>query len=569
MISRIDMSETPAFKAGYLNILATADNHGKITALPKVMQCIKNNASEIFPKSGNKSTLNLFAIVGDWFINPSKKGFITNPEITNGELQKWALIKAIDYIRETIRRNTENVAGGLKLNFSTVYAMGNHCLDAGTDFILNVMKTCPMKSLITNVNMEKSDKIAEAASNSENILKSVEFTIPDDKKPDLQHKVLVLGVTIPSMDYYNPGLCNGLEFYDNSNQKDTALTEEKLQGTINSVKEQVEKFKKNNPKGAVILLSHMGESLAEIIIKNVPEINHVLNGHDHKTTQKRVGNTIISSLGKDNEIFKSLICKFDDEGNFLTTIINQFDIGRTMLDGIDELPFQKSLNKKLENDRTPLIKMSGVEELYFGDEIRFQNSYLMNFLTTTVKKGLVERMGGEDFVVGLQSSSIRGGIKNGSDNLAIMKIFDGVSIDLSGLEAGCVKGKDLAGLIVENISDNLLNPTRNTLIHWSDIQVDKSLIKAIKNGMSDAQYQEAVRIRNPITDELELIDLTKEYKMVIGSKYLNKDSIVYPPKIRGNFTKLNTTYEQVFRKYLEENDFVINITHDIKESRVL
>lgn len=581
MISSINSTNTnPTFKAGYVNILATADNHGKIIELPKVIKSIENNAGNIFPKAGEKSTLNLFSIVGDWFINPSKKGFITNPDLTNGDLQKWALLNTIDNVRSIVQKQAQIVNNSMKFNFSTVYAMGNHCLDAGADFVLNVMKTSPMKSLITNIDLDKSDKVIEATKNSRNILKSVIYEIPDDKKADLIHKVMVLGITIPSMGYYNPGLCEGLEFYDDSDQKDTALTEEKLQGTINSVLEQVEAFKKENPKGAVVLMSHMGENLAEIIIKNVPEIDHVLNGHDHKTTQKNVGKTTISSLGKDNEIIKSLNCKFDDNGNFLTPAITQYDINRTLLDGLEEHPFQVALKEKFAKDTTPLISMTDMTKstnntadnklkLAYGDEIRYQNSYLMNFLTSAVKKEIAERIDPDVYAVGLQSSIVRCGIENGADNLTVMKIFDGVSKELSGLESGYVKGEDLVGLIVENVLDNLINPGRNTIIHWSDIQVDKSLIKLIKDGNSNSAYCEAIRVRNPKTQEFEPIDLSKEYKIAIGSKYLLKNSIKYPPKIRCNFNKINVTYDEMFRKYLEDNNYEVKITQNTKEKRIL
>lgn len=567
------------FKAGYVNILATADNHGKIIELPKVIKCVENNSVSMFPKAGNRSTLNLFSIVGDWFINPSKKGFITNPELTNGELQKWALLKTIDNIKAIAQKQAKSTNNSFKFNFSTIYAMGNHCLDAGSDFILNVMKTTPMKSLITNVDMEKSDKVVKATNKSQNIVKSFVYKIPDDKNHDLIHKVMVLGITIPSMGYYNPGLCEGLEFYDNSDQKDTALTEEKMQGTVLSVREQVEAFKKENPKGAVILMSHMGENLAEIIVKNVPEIDHILNGHDHKTTQKTVGKTIISSLGKDNEIIKSLNCKFDDNGNFLTPAITQYDINRTLLDGIDDLPFKIALMDKFAKDTTPLIKMSDATrkniikdenlKLAYGDEIRYQNSYLMNFLTSAVKDQIVKEIDPDVYAVGLQSSIVRCGIENGSDNLTVMKIFDGVSKELSGLESGYVSGDDLVGLIVENVLDNLINPNRNTIIHWSDIQVDRQLIEAIRDGNSDSSYNEAIRVRNHKIQEFEPIDLSKDYKIAIGSKFLLKNSIKYPPKIRDNFSKIHVTYDEMFRKYLEDNNYEVNITKNIKEKRIL
>lgn len=580
MLSEITTANNLGFRAGYLNILATADNHGKVMELPKVIKSIENNAGNIFQRAESKSTLNLFSIVGDWFINPSKKGFVTNSELSNGDIQKWALIKYIDNIKQIIQKLINNSTGGLNYNFSTVYAMGNHCLDAGTNFILDVMKTCPMKSLITNVNMDKSYKLAAAAKNSHDIVKSYVYEITDDKNPELKHKVMVMGITIPSMDYYNPGLCEGLEFYDNSNQKDTALNEEKLRGTINSVKEQVEYFKKMNPKGAVILLSHMGENLAEIIIKNVPDIDHVLNGHDHKTTQRTVGKTTISSLGKDNEIIKSLNCKFDDEGNFFTPSITQYDINRTLLDGLEEQPFQIALKEKFKKDMIPLVKIkdstissSGKAnkntKLLYGDEIRYQNSYLMNFLTSSIKEELNKTIDPDIYAVGIQSSIIRCGLENKADNLALMKVFDGVSKELSGMESGYITGENLTGMIVENVLENLINPTRNTLIHWSDIQVDKTLIKSISEGNSKADFAEAVRVRNPITNEFEPIDLSKSYKIAIGRKFLLKNSLQYPPKVRDDFKSIGVTYDEMFRRYLKEHDYTVNITSNTKEKRII
>ena len=579
MFTKISSANNTAFKSGYLNILATADKHGKIMELPKVVKCIENSAGNIFPHAGEKSALNILSIVGDWFINPSKKGFLTNPNLTNGDIQKWALVNFIENIRTIIRNHAKNIIKTPECNFSAVYAMGNHCLDAGTDFIIDVMKTCPMKSLITNVNLDKSYKISAAKNTSPNIVKSIVYEITDDKRADIKHKGLLLGITIPSMDYYNPGLCKGLEFYDNSNQKDTSLGEETLQGTINSVKQEVENFKKNNPNGAVILMSHMGESLAEIIVKNVPEINHVLNGHDHKITQKITGKTIISSLGKDNEIIKSLNCKFDDNGNFTTQSITQYDIGRTVLDGIENLPFQTEINRKfkkdiipfakVKDDTTPQNKKDKNLKLYYGDETRYKNSYLMNFLTTAIKDELKKTVDSELFAVGLQSSIVRCGIENKADNLTLMKVFDGVSKELSGLEIGIVKGDNLAGMITENVLDNLINPTRNTLIHWSDIQINKSLIKSIRDGNSDEDYHKAIKVRNPKTNEFEPIKLDKEYKIAIGKKYLLKDSIRYPSKIRKNFREIGVTYEEMFRKYLDDNNYTITLTPYTKEMRVV
>jgi hypothetical protein len=628
-------SGNPNFKAARVNILATADNHGNIMRLPRVLKTIENNAAEIFPKAESASTKNFFAIIGDWFINPSKKGLMTHPELSNGDLQNLSLLKTIDSVKMLLKQLVAKTAGVIDSSVGeveTLFDLGNHDLDAGTNFILNVIKKNPMKTVVTNVNLDKSPAITEAMKNNSNIAKSFVYTIPDDKNPEVEHKLLFVSATIPSMDFYNPGLCKGLEFFDNSNKKDANLKEADIQGTIQSIKEQVDKFKEENPKGAVILLSHMGGRLSEIIRKNVPQINHILNGHDHKNLQANVGKTSINSLGKDNEMIKALNFEFDDEGNLVKASMTPYFTETTVADGLENHPFQLFLNEFFEKDLEPLISLSelksdkamenakkdfetlvdvifnklgitdkelqtkllqnnefktlvyteaekelarldrvdkGITKLSYGNEIRYKNSYLMNYLTSAIKRVVREKYRPDVFTVGIQSSIVRGPLENKADNLGVMKVFDGVSEDLSNLRIGEVKGDELVGLVVENVLANLKAPTRNTIIHWSDVQVNRSLIDAISKGKTSARYADAVRVRNKLTKQFEPIDLDDSYKMVIGEKYLVKNDIEWPAKIRDRFESLDKTYDQLFREYISSVDYKLHVTPKTKEERIV
>ena len=616
-----------SFKAGRANILATADNHGNLKQLPRVLKTIENNSDEIFKDADKSSTQNFFAIVGDWFINPAKKGFFTKPELSNGDLQKMALMKTVDSVRKTVRDEAKSD----KFHFHTLYTMGNHCLDSGTDFIVDVMKTTSLTSLVTNVNLEKSDKIAQAMKEHPKIVKSKVYDVPDDKDPDKKHKILFVGVTIPSMDFYNPGVCDGLEFYDNSNKKDANLNEDDIQGTINAVRKEVKAFKKENPKGVVVLLSHMGGRLSEIIQKNVPQINLILNGHDHENTQTNVGKTSVNSLGKDNEMIKAISIEFDDEGNCVRTIMTPYFPETTVADGLEKHPMQLFLNDNFQKDEVPLLSLyeempeetatlqkdlsetymdrilvelglkaidgdtskikneklrefvvqeaekqveqtlgitKGITSLTYGNEIRFKNSLLMNFLTSAIKTQLAKQDDSID-IVGLPSSMVRGGLENGADNLKIMKVFDSVSEQLSELYSGNVTGRELVDLIAENVNDNLKAPTRNTIIHWSDIQVDRSMLENINKGESNAVPQYAIRVRNPHTKEFEYIDTSRDYKIVLPRKFLIKTDIKSANNIRDKFTPLNTTYDKTFRSYLESINYKIKINSETKEKRIL
>ena len=479
--------------------------------------------------------------------------------------------------------------------------------------------------------MKKSPIIKEAMDYNNKIVTSQIYSIPDDKDQSLTHKVLFLGVTIPSMDFYNPGLLEGMEYLDNCNKKDANLEEKDIQGTILAVKREVDRFKLDNPKGAVILLSHMGEKLSEIISKNVPQINCVLNGHDHKNAQTNVGKTSVNSLGKDNEMLKALNFEFDDDGNLIKTSMTPYFTETTLADGLEKHPFQLFLQQVFAKDLEPLVSLKevkfddipkestqvtddliliymesfgitdealklsliknpefkgilkaeltkkleasnsvnkGLSELSYGNEVRYSNSYLMNYLTSAIKRIVREKYESDVFTVAIQSSIVRGGLSDNSTNLEVMKIFDGVSEDLSNLSIGSVKGHELVGLITENILSNLKAPTRNTIIHWSDIQVNRSMIADINSKVIEGDYADAIRVRNKITKEFEPIDLNEDYKMVIGEKFLVKNDIKWPGIIRDRFVTLGRTYDQLFRDYITSVDYKLHITPKTKEQRI-
>ena len=564
-ISRIS-GLRPIFGEAQVNILATSDNHGNVHSLPLLSQTIENNKKDIFSNSNNKSTLNIFALSGDWFINPSKKGFLTRPHLTNGDIQRQFLSKLITFVK---------AQAGTNSNYDTVFAMGNHDLDAGDKFMIDVMNKVNMKTLITNVDETNSPELQKAMKMNKRIVKSKVYEIPDDKNPELKHKVLFLGVTIPSMKFYNPGLLKGMTFHDDCNKKDANLKKEDLQKTFESVAKEVDKFKKENPKGAVVLLSHTGANISKMIRDEVPQINVILNGHDHKNLTSLKGKTNINSLGKDNELVKSLNLTFNDDGDLETIDMNTFFSSSTVKDNLDKNILQKDLITSFSEDMKPLVSLTDIGNkdaiLEYGESIRFKNSHLANWLTSAVKQSVQKLTNDKNVIVGIQSSIIRGGLKNGSNNLDIMKIFDGVSEDLSNVKIGAIYGDELIGLVSENIISNLKAPKRNTIIQWSDIQVNRQLISDIVEKKSDKTFYDAIKVRSEHSNEFEPIALDKKYKIAIGEKFLVKDDIVWPAKIRDRFVTLNKTYDQLLRNYIssDEINYQLKVNQKTKEQRII
>lgn len=534
------------FKAAQVNILAMSDNHGNVQNLPQLVGTIDKNKGDIFKKADEKSTLNMFAIAGDFFMNPHKKGYMTKPELSNGDIQANFLNKVVNTVK-----------GMVKNNFDTVYSLGNHCYDGGDEFVFNKLKDEPVKTLVTNVDLEKSPLVTGLMKDYKNIVKSQVYEVQDDKNPNLKHDVMFVGVTIPSLK----GKLTKTELYDNCNKKDTQLTENDLQGTFAVLNKEVEAFKEKHPKGAVVLLSHMGAPISKMIQKNVPNINVILNGHDHTRDNAEQGGTIINSLGKDNEIVKSVNFRFNDDGDLE-------DVGYNMYITENSAPDKEVktfLDKNFEEDVKPLVKMHGASELEYSDKIRYANTELTNFLTSTVAEEARKEI--PDLAsVALQSSYVRGGIKEGSTNLNLLKIFDGIDVESQNLNVGNVKGNQLVDIISKNVKSNLEAPTRNTLIQWSDFQVNRTMIEQISKGESKNSYAYAVKCRNQQTGKFENIDLNKDYKIILSNKILSKKDF---KEVKDNFKSINKNYDDFFRANIKGKNYEVNVDNKVKEQRVL
>lgn len=578
------------FTGARINIVANSDNHGNLNNLPDLYNAIKQNRGDIFQKSEEESTLNLYINVGDFFMNPSKKGFLTYPEKTNGEVQREFLEKFIEKIRKTANTTCfemnkaareKGLVSNLETNFDALYTPGNHCFDGGDEMFYNLANnTEGMTTVMTNVDVPNSPLFQRVSEDNPKFVKSKRYEIPDDKDPNLKHHLLVLGATIPAMDFYNPGLLTGTKFSDSNSKKDAKLTKEDIRHTIDAIKTEVEAFKKEHPKGIVILASHMGTKLSKMVRDEVPGIKEILDGHKHDIATTVKNDCVISSLGMDNNIVKSIALVLDDDGDVEERESRVYcsEEYRLEIAARKENSLQRLLTRTYADDHDPIVKIedptTGVNETSFDykPSIRYANSYLANFLTSAVKEVLTKVEGQQDVTaVGIQSSIIRGGISDGSNNMDILKVFDGVSEDLSDIKTGYVTGEELVGMISENIADNLKAPTRNTIIHWSDIKIDKDGIQetlARNPQASNVRMSKFIRIRRGKGMPFEPIGLQESYKIALPDKYLKKEDIKYPKKIRANFKSTRETYNTLFSKYLQDRGYKIEVKPEFVEERI-
>jgi len=564
--------QTPitSFKSSRFNIAGISDTHGNVSTLPYLVKNIEEHKDEIFIKEGtvvnenNKKTgvFNLFAVAGDWFINPAKRGFLSHPEYSNGDVQK-------EFFKETIK-TVKDIAG--EENFETAYTFGNHCFDGGDKYILDAVRTIPMSTIVSNVNLDKSPEFVKSLKENENLYTSKVFEVQDNKNPNLVNKILFLGTTIPSIQFYNQGLIEGLDFINDSSKKDVKIAKNDLKETYDVLNKEVEKFKKENPNGTVVLMSHMGQRLSKFICDEVPNIDVILNAHDHKNDTCYYNGTMIVSLGKDNEMLKSISLHYDDNGKLDEINTCMFNTDFNDNEKMEEFPLYKYSQSMFAKDVAPVISLSDPEneisELEYSDKIRYANSHLANYITSSIKRTL--KLKGVDVdIVGVQSSNIRGGLKNNSNNLDVMKIFDGVSEKISYLNKGAVTGKELSDLVAENVKANLEAPTRSTLIQWSDIQVNKTLLADVLSGKSDKTALDCVKIRDKITREFVPIDKDKEYNVVFGDKILMKRNLPAIGAVADRFEPLGVTYDEIFREHLDMIDYDVRITDKVREERII
>ena len=559
-----------SFKSAQLNIVSTADNHGDILSMPQMMKAIQMNKRDLFEKASEKSTLNLFAIAGDFFMNPSKKGFLTNPEFSNGDIQYNFLTKMV---------YTAKTAAGIKNRFDAVYTPGNHCFDGGDEWLFKKFERAPISTILTNIDRTHSPLADTLIRENSNIGTYKVYDIPDSKNPDKINKVMVLGVTIPSMNYYNPGLLKKTKFYDNSNKNDAYLEERDLRKTVRVVRYNVSKFKEKNPDGVVIVMAHTGNKISGLLAEKIPEINLIINGHDHKEFEVLKGSTLILSHGQGNKFMRGIQIKFDDKGKLSEIRARKYETEKYEPIARKDARLQEFVNVNIKADLVPLVYFkdnSGkAEELVLDDSIRYSNNILANYITSAIKRS-VRLKNPEIDAVGIPSTIFRNGLKSNEkrstfNNIDLMKMFDGVSENLSQVRIGRINGAELFELVLENVQNNLKSRTRNALIQWSDIQINRSLVKEINKGNSAASYKDAIKIRDKATRKFAPIDPNKDYTILMSDKYLLKDSenIKIPAMIRDKFEVIPESYDSLFRKYLKLINYDVKITNKTREERVL
>ncbi len=256
-----------SFKSAIFACAAVSDSHGDTKNISKVELALNDNYKKVFnnqnpinPDDSVKpsSIYTAFMHSGDFLMNGAVKGYRDKTKCS-ADYQFAALEKLSDLFGKRIKDSL-----GEEVIYEKYLTLGNHDFDGTDKELWKYLSDSNFKTITTNIDLERSPKIQQLMDENDNILTKQIISIPDDKndlavqnnKEQLFHKVMILGVTIPSIPFYNPTLHPDTHFLDECDKKDVKLTKKDLTKTLECISNTVKEFKAENPKGAVIVMSH-------------------------------------------------------------------------------------------------------------------------------------------------------------------------------------------------------------------------------------------------------------------------------------------------------------------------
>jgi len=571
-----------SFRQAQANFFATGDNHGKIDPLPGFLDTITVNSDKIFPNKDDKGTKNYGIFNGDWYMNPGECGYLTQPDKNAGFFQRELFNAVITSIKTMVP------------NFRALYVPGNHGFDGGDKNLIDLLKNSDTTTVITNCDFDKSPIMQSLTPKEKEKIKQVEvLELPDDKNPNLVNKILVLGITQAGVDFYNPGLVNNLAIIDRTKKKDAQMKEEDFKTTYSVLNKIVSDFKEKNPNSVVMVMSHTGTPVSKMIARNVADIDVIFNGHDHKDEDSVEGKTHIISTGADSKKVDAVSIHFDDNGKWDgVSTTNKFYTKDS--EPQPNNPLRPLLENFFSKDKQPIVQIAcplAATELSqhrknpdgsikVKDAVRVENNLLANFVNDGILS-TIRTVEPDIQIWGCASSAFRQDLpvnKEGVNNFQLMNLLSGQTDSLSKIFTGDMNGSEVVEMVTENMRDHAKAPTRNTMVQWSGIQVNKSgYMEAVKDDTINdpAVTSQFVKIKDK-DGKYQSINPNATYKVALPNYFFirpklpiiqNKIPARFSPVVRDNEV---LTMKDAFRDYLKINhDKVCVSDYQAQEVRVI
>lgn len=528
-----------------MSITAFSDTHGQLEDIGSFWEEIEKNKDDIFLKEG-KGKKDIVAVAGDWFMAGNVKGYKSNPDYNS---QKYQLL-FFNKLMKMFSRMSKSI--------TSIFTIGNHELDAGFEEFSKCVRKLNSQIVSTNVDLESSDVLKRHA------LRSKTIEIQDDKDPSLVHKVLFLGVSPGNMSYYNKKL-KGIKFLDDVYKPQSKITPDEVKNSINAVKKEIEEFKKENPKGAVVLLDHFGGTFQDELLRQKLPVNVILSAHEHLDYDELKGSTLIVKLFQNFKKFENVKINFDDNGD-LSGIKTRAYYPKG-LSGTNEMQdfYERVFKKDIEQSYS-IPARDGICDLELKG-VRYKNSYLANYITDVILNRIQKRIPETDFFA-LNASAIRGPLKTKEggevNNINILLTLNGIRNEDANIMLSRVTGREILYMIVENVMSNAQSREKNPLNHYSGLSYNKTmLIKGIQMGLDEKNLISFIRDKNG-----EPLDLDREYLLANVEKFFLKSKNPFIKELytsnRTAMTLLNAKEE--FKKHFEENLNEVSASKEIRVS---
>lgn len=534
-----------SFKGAQMSITAFSDTHGQLEDIGSFWEEIEKNKDDIFLKEG-KGKKDVVAVAGDWFMAGNVKGYKSNPDYNS---QKYQLL-FFNKLMKMFSRMSKSI--------TSIFTIGNHELDAGFEEFSKCARKLNSQIVSTNVDLESSDVLKHHA------LRSKTIEIQDDKDPSLVHKVLFLGVSPGNMSYYNKKL-KGIKFLDDVYKPQSKITPDEVKNSINAVKKEIEEFKKENPKGAIVLLDHFGGTFQDELLRQKLPVNVILSAHEHLDYDELKGSALIVKLFQNFKKFENVKINFDDNGDL--SGIKTHAYYPKGLSGTNEMQdfYERVFKKDIEQSYS-IPARDGICDLELKG-VRYKNSYLANYITDVILNRIQKRIPETDFFA-LNASAIRGPLKTKEggevNNINILLTLNGIRNEDANIMLSRVTGREILYMIVENVMSNAQSREKNPLNHYSGLSYNKTmLIKGIQMGLDEKNLISFIRDKNG-----EPLDLDREYLLANVEKFFLKSKNPFIKELytsnRTAMTLLNAKEE--FKKHFEENLNEVSASKEIRVS---
>ena len=561
-----DKGNSPSFKAANVNILALSDTHGQVRYCSRFYDTFLSHKNDIFTLTDNLKNkacnLNLFAIAGDWFMNPGTRGvFRTCADQSAGLLQNRFLKKLIEIMSQFAK---------------IVCVPGNHCLSDGDTLFYDITKEDDFANIVTNIDVAASPALKNAKPGK--FVNSKVIKIPDDKNPLILRKILLLGLIPPNMAYYSREAMQNTAMYDNRMKKSSEMTREDIAETINRIKKITDEFKKENPDSPVLIINHSDLNILKMICEEA-NIDYVLQGHVHLTKPETYRNssgkeTKIFNLSENFKHFGSLKIHFDDEGLFT----DKFKLFETEEQKNSDNEFDKLYRDTFAEDIKGLVKIEGNGELLSIKGIRHKDNPISKIVADGIFSSLKQDYPDIKIFM-MPTSAFRKDLTAGEyvTNNDIIDLFGGINDHDGIVKVGYLSGVEIIRYIAQNVFYNILLPERNTIPAVSGIQFNKTEIGkfleshkitdlSLPSDETLAPLANYIKVLND-KGKYEPINLQNRYKTACPVKFFNKTNIPQFKKAGEFFEQTDKTVLRLFLEYvnrMQKSNLALKIPRDIR-----